>query len=139
MRIFVPDASILLKWVLPAAGEAFWQEAIALRRAFVEQRIELSVPSLWIYEVGNTVTRRHPESAGRHLGAIKRLGMREIHPDDAMVDQMLELSLHHKVTFYDAAYHALAIAQNGIFVTADEKYLQVSGGGNRAIHIKDWT
>ncbi len=135
---FIPDASTLLKWVLPAANEAFLQEAAALRLAFVQGRIELLVPGLWVYEVGNTLARRHPESAGQRLDAIRKLGMREIHPADAMIRQILELASRHKVTFYDAAYHALAISQGGVFVTADEKYLQAIGDQPNARHIKDW-
>jgi len=138
MQTFIPDASTLLKWVLPAANEAFLQQAAALRLAFVQGRVELLVPGLWVYEVGNTLARRHPESAGQRLDAIRKLGMREIHPDDAMIRHILELASRHKVTFYDAAYHVLAIKQGGVFVTADEKYLQAIGDEPNARHIKDW-
>ena len=138
MQTFIPDASTLLKWVLPAANEAFLQQAAALRMTFVQGRVELLVPGLWVYEVGNTLARRHPESAGQRLDAIRKLGMREIHPDDAMIRHILELASRHKVTFYDAAYHALAIKQGGVFVTADEKYLQAIGDEPNARHIKDW-
>lgn len=104
MQTFIPDASTLLKWVLPAANEAFLQQAAALRMTFVQGRVELLVPGLWVYEVGNTLARRHPESAGQRLDAIRKLGMREIHPDDAMIQHILELASRHKVTFYDAAW-----------------------------------
>jgi predicted nucleic acid-binding protein len=52
--------------------------------------------------------------------------------------QILALTTRHRVTFYDAAYHALAIVNEGIFVTADEKYLKAVGDDKHAMHLKDW-
>lgn len=31
-----------------------------------------------------------------------------------------------RVSFYDASYHALAIAYDGLFVTADRKYYEMT-------------
>lgn len=37
-----------------------------------------------------------------------------------------------------AAYHALALADDGLLVTADEKYLAAVASEPRAIHLRGW-
>jgi hypothetical protein len=53
MKLVVPDASVLLKWVLPEEGEPWVGEALRLRDDFETGRADLLVPSLWYYEAGN--------------------------------------------------------------------------------------
>ena len=40
-----------------------------------------------------------------------------------LLQSFLRLATQYQVTFCDTAYHALAIVQGGVFVTADRKYL----------------
>ena len=53
--LVVPDASVILKWVLPSDGEPDADKALVLRNAILEEDVRALVPTLWIYEVGNTV------------------------------------------------------------------------------------
>jgi len=48
-----------------------------------------------------------------------------------LLAQAAKLTRSFKVTFYDAAYHALAIVERGVFVTADLQYLKKGGQGRR--------
>ncbi|MGC9196606.1 MAG: type II toxin-antitoxin system VapC family toxin [Syntrophobacteraceae bacterium] len=52
----VVDASVILKWVLGEEREAEWNKALALLNGWVEGRVELMAPDLWVYEVGNFLT-----------------------------------------------------------------------------------
>ena len=61
--IVTPDASVLLKWVLPGHDEQVTDAALALRDEAVAGTLDLVVPQLWIYEVGNTLARRFPDDA----------------------------------------------------------------------------
>ena len=45
----------------------------------------------------------------------------------------------HGVTFYDAAYHAVAVKSGGTFVTADEAYIRRAGNAGHVISLKDLT
>ena len=54
-RIVVPDASVILKWVLPSADEPDLGLALALRDDIAGGRVRAVVPHLWLYEVGNTL------------------------------------------------------------------------------------
>lgn len=126
MKVVVPDASVLLKWVIPAA-EAGRDSAIDVRDAAISGRIVLIVPPLWLYEVGNTLARRFPEHAARLLEALVAFGLVEIAPTKAWREQGLALVRDHQVTFYDAAYHALALVERGVFLTADNDYARKAG------------
>ena len=53
--IVVPDASVLLEWVLPGDDERDTDAALALRDEAANNAVELVVPQLWVYEVGNTL------------------------------------------------------------------------------------
>ena len=65
----VPDASVLLKWVLPPADETDVETALALRDSIASGGIRALVPDLWVCEVGNTLARRFPDRASRLLDA----------------------------------------------------------------------
>jgi predicted nucleic acid-binding protein len=123
MKIVVPDASVLLKWVIPTAEEGR-DAAIDIRGAAIEGRIALLVPPLWLYEVGNTLARRFPDHAARLLGALVDFGFVEMAATDEWLDRALALTSAHAVTFYDATYHALALVEGGVFVTADSDYIR---------------
>lgn len=47
MNLVVPDASVLLKWVLPEEREPHAAQAIAIRDAFIAGRIHLLSLASW--------------------------------------------------------------------------------------------
>ena len=51
--IIVPDASVILKWVLEKEDESDYPQALQLQHAFLAQEVEIRLPTLWRYEVGN--------------------------------------------------------------------------------------
>ena len=46
LPIVVPDASVILKWVLPSADEPDAAQAHLVRAAVLEERVRVLVPSL---------------------------------------------------------------------------------------------
>jgi predicted nucleic acid-binding protein len=139
VRVVVPDASVILKWVLPdPSGEEGLDAALRLRDAVISEKVSLKVPSLWLFEVGNTLTRRFPRQAAETLQLLMAFGLEESVPDDRWLSRAIELTQNHGVTFYDAAYHALALAEKGIFVTADQKYIRKAGKAGRVVSLTDW-
>ena len=71
--VVVPDASVLLKWVVAGDDEpdtGATGAALSLRDEAVSGTIELLVPQLWIYEVGNTLARRFPEQSDELLASL---------------------------------------------------------------------
>lgn len=123
MKIVVPDASVLLKWVLPTTEEGR-DSALELRESAIAGGVALMVPPLWLYEVGNTLARRFPDKAAQLLDALIAFGLIERTATDDWRRHALALTRDYGVTFYDAAYHALALVERGVFVTADGDYVQ---------------
>lgn len=120
MKMVVPDASVILKWVLPdPKGEQDVEQALYLRDSAVNGKISIKVPSLWLYEVGNTLTRRFADRSQELLEALMDFNLDESGVDAEWLGQAIALTRRYNVTFYDAAYHALALAEKGVFVTAD--------------------
>jgi predicted nucleic acid-binding protein len=131
--LLVPDASVILKWVLPPGEEPHAEEARRLLADFVAGEVDFVVPSLWYFEVGNTVARRLPAHAARILAALRDLGLPQAEPGGEWEATALDLVATYGVTFYDAAYHALAIQQAGTLVSGDGTYRQrVEGAGSLA-------
>ncbi|MHB8422236.1 MAG: type II toxin-antitoxin system VapC family toxin [Leptospirales bacterium] len=138
MNLFVPDASVLLKWVLPGDLEPHREKALSIRESFIQGRIDLLVPSLWIYEVGNILGRHCPEDALLRLEALVGFAIPQTEIGAGCWDQAMKMTITHKVSFYDACYHALAIATEGVFVTADEQYVRKLGVGNHLRTLAQW-
>ena len=136
--IVVPDASVLLKWVLPGDDERDTEAALALRNEAVAGAVELVVPQLWVYEVGNTLARRFPDQADALLASLADFGLKEARLDARWRTQAVSLAVTYQVAFYDAAYHAVALALGGVFVTADERYVRRASKAGGVSSLRGW-
>ena len=136
--IVTPDASVLLKWVLPGEDEQDTDEALALRDEAVAGSLDLVVPQLWIYEVGNTLARRFPDDAGELLATLADFGLTEARLDARWRSRAVSLSVTYGVAFYDAAYHAVALGLGGVFVTADERYVRRASRAGGIAALRGW-
>ncbi|MDH5741576.1 MAG: type II toxin-antitoxin system VapC family toxin [Nitrospira sp.] len=68
--ILVPDASVLLKWVLEQEDEPDHRKAIQLQQALLDESIEIRLPTLWRYEVGNVLGLKKPAMAVELMSAL---------------------------------------------------------------------
>ena len=136
--IVTPDASVLLKWVLPGDDEQDTDAALALRDEAVEGTLDLVVPQLWIYEVGNTLARRFPDDADALLASLADFGLAEARLDSNWRRRAVSLAVTHGVAFYDAAYHAVALGLGGVFVTADERYVRRASSAGGISSLRLW-
>ena len=132
MPLLVPDASVLLKWALPGDDEPDRDRALQLKEAWLEGSCDLMVPTLWVFEVGNVLGLKRPADAGALLEAMIALELPEALPGP-YASRMFGLMRAHRVTCYDAAYHALAIHRRGTMLTADRAYVRKAG---RAGHVQ---
>jgi predicted nucleic acid-binding protein len=120
--VIVPDASVLLKWAMRSDAEQDRDAADALKSAWLADDCELVVPTLWVFEVGNVLGLKQPDIAEELLASMLDLGLREEVPG-AYLSGITALVRDYHVTFYDAAYHALAIHLDGTMLTADLQLL----------------
>ena len=137
MAIVVPDASVILKWVIPAA-EPDRDHALRLLEAICDERVQAIVPSLWLYEVSNILARRYPDDAEEIVSALLKLGLDDIATSPAWLTEALAIARQYPVTFYDAAYHATAIVSRGVFVTADARYVRQAGPRGGVVALTEW-
>jgi predicted nucleic acid-binding protein len=71
--------------------------------------------------------RTRAQGCGRcdRSAALLGLELPTVDPDDPLLVNALAITARHPgVTVYDAAYHALALRVDGVFVTADERYFR---------------
>ncbi|MDE2652541.1 MAG: type II toxin-antitoxin system VapC family toxin [Gemmatimonadota bacterium] len=136
--IVTPDASVLLKWVLPGDEEQDTDAALELRDGAVAGTLDLVVPQLWIYEVGNTLARRFPSDADELLASLADFGLTEARLDSRWRSRAVSLSVTYGVAFYDAAYHTVALGLGGVFVTADERYVRRASKAGGISSLRQW-
>jgi len=136
-RVFVPDASVLLKWVLPPNDESDGDRALELKTAWMDDLCELVVPQLWVFEVGNVVGLKQPAIAVALLQGLIDLGLRD-EPAPRYFEGILKLMREYKVTIYDAAYHALAIHHRGTMLTADRAYVKKTRKAGHVELLSEW-
>lgn len=136
--LVVPDASVLLKWVLPSDDESDTDKALLLRAAIQDEAVHVLLPGLWLFEVGNTIARRFPTHASAWLSALMKFGLEEASPSQPWLARTLELTRRYEVSFYDAAYHALALIHKGLFVTADSRYVKRVAEPGSVIALSEW-
>ena len=122
MEIFVPDASVILKWTIGRESEPDQEEAITILDAWVAGKIEIALPKLWAFEVGNFLGRIAPDSALEKMEILLDFRFKTRELDREICKLVLELMKNLSVSFYDASYHALAQKMGGVFITADNKY-----------------
>lgn len=136
--LLVPDASVVLKWFLRPESEPYSDQALALRQAFADDQVALEAPQLMLYEIGNILGRRLPEAMPQALLALLRVGIVFQTHSEALLRQTWALMRRFDVTFYDASYHALALLRHGVFVTADQRYLDRAGAAGAIRHLRHW-
>ena len=136
--IVTPDASVILRWILPGGSPQDSLAALMLRDHAVAGTVELIVPQLWVYEVGGMLTTLFPEDAGRLLAPLADFGLTEARPDSRWRDRAASLAATYQVPFHDAAYHAVALDRGGVFVTADQGYVRRAAAAGGVCSLRNW-
>ena len=136
--VVVPDTSVLLKWVLESKDEADRDRALELRESWLAGRCAIVLPSLWFFEVGNILGMKQPSIAPQLMQVLTGYHFEEVQ-GVAFYEKTLELMKKFKVTFYDAAYHAVAITRSGIMLTADEAYVRKTARAGHVLALANWS
>ena len=118
----VPDTSVIIKWF--RQGEILAEQALDLRAAYLEGRIQVSVPSLLAYELTNVLRYKGDLTTAQVEEAIQSLfdtGLEWAPPTAAMMRRAAVIARAADVTVYDATFVALAESLDATCVTADER------------------
>lgn len=133
----VVDASVVVKWY---NFEEHTDKALRLRRDYAAHEVDLMAPYLVNYEVANSL-RYNPdfglEDLKAAIGDLLNMQLNLVLLDEPQTRMASELALKHGITFYDAAYLALAETEETTFYTADDKLI-TKVGGPMVKHIRDY-
>ncbi|HEX9915775.1 MAG TPA: type II toxin-antitoxin system VapC family toxin [Candidatus Bathyarchaeia archaeon] len=119
----VVDASILVKWFVDEEGS---EEALRIRRRYVEGEAEIVAPELIMFEALNALrfkglftaqeVKRISESLDAYAFDLRALrGQYAAHA--------LEAAYENDLTLYDASYISLASLEGAKMYTADRKLI----------------
>jgi predicted nucleic acid-binding protein len=118
----VPDTSVVIKWF--RQGEILAEQALALRSAYLDGHIQVSVPSLLGYELTNVLRYKDDLTTAQIEEAVQSLfdiGLEWAPPTSAMMRRAAVIARAAETTVYDATFAALAESLRATFVTADER------------------
>ena len=137
--IVVPDASVILKWVLEKEDEPGYSQAMQLQEALLAEALEIRMPTLWRYEVGNVLGMKKPRMAVELMSALLAFEFDEVPlRSEYALDVIMHMQDVQGVTFYDSAYHVLALRTKGLYLTADEKYLKRAKRKGHVELLDEW-
>jgi predicted nucleic acid-binding protein len=124
--IYVLDASVALKWVLPEADS---DKAIRLQSLMQAGVHDLFAPDVFPVEVAHALTRAERKGdipigdAELHLLNILS-NAPQFHPSLALLRRALAISSAARIGVYDCLYVALAEREACELITADDKLLK---------------
>jgi len=133
LTAFVVDASMAAAWILPDEHSPAAEAVIPRSPATPAQ-----IPSLFWHEmrsVALTAERRGRIAEGEAAGALARLRRLPLEDvGDERDEAVLALAVRHKLSTYDAAYLALAIARGLPLATLDRKLAAAARLEGVAVH-----
>ncbi len=125
-NLIVIDASIAVKPFFKEEGFDLVNRLFAIKDSF---KLSVIVPDFFKYEFFNVVMRKKNNLQGAEVSfqLLTEKQFSQIPFENDLVTIALRLmEQYSKISFYDASYHALAKAYNTDFITADERYYQIT-------------
>ena len=120
--VFVLDTSVIIKWF--RQGEVLAKQALALRTAYLEGEITITVPALLAYELTNVLRYKGDLTTAQVEEAVQSLfgmALNWAPPSATMMRRAVTIAREYEVTVYDATFIAVAESLGAVFVTADEQ------------------
>jgi predicted nucleic acid-binding protein len=122
---YVIDASVAVKWVLPAKHETLSAEAFQLLNAYVAGEVRFIVPDLFWAEFANVLWKasRQRRLSVRDSEAFLRSATERAFPTFptlTLLEDAFAIATAFDRTVYDALYVALAVRFKSQLITADE-------------------
>jgi predicted nucleic acid-binding protein len=123
---YVVDASVAVKWCLPAQNELFTAQAQSLLNSYRVGDLQFVVPDLFFLEVANALWKAVWKGtidgpwAEKSYAEMVDLEIPTIASPE-FVPRALALAIDHGHTVYDSLYLALALHSRVDLITADER------------------
>lgn len=133
MTLFVVDANVAIKWVVP---EIHSSDALRLR----SPDCDLLVPDFFFPEIANILWKRIRrgettlENAQEDLAVLMTAPL-QIHPSFPLMPQALDIAARTEQAVYDCVYLALAVTNRCQMVTADLRFFNALQDDPLAAHL----
>lgn len=124
MNLCVVDSSVAFKWCRQHHEEEYVPQAITILENHLSGNLEIHVPDLLIYELGNILRFKEDLSSESAISILRKTLLLEIkiHAIDLhLAEEAYRLARKYTITFYDAAFIALSHILGCPFITADRK------------------
>lgn len=132
----VLDASVIIKWILK---ENDYVIARKIAARYINKEVNISIPSFSYAEISNVLGRKYDGEALSFISHLKFGSIEEKIMSLKVFSMTFDLMKKYpRVSFYDAAYHALALSENATFVTADADYYKIAKKEGQIIMLKDY-
>jgi predicted nucleic acid-binding protein len=126
LNAYILDASVAAKWLLTPDDEMLVPEALAVRDAFANGRLQLIVPDLFWPEIGNVLwkavrnARLAKERAHQAIQDLSIFGLLSW-PSQRVWPEAFAIASKFQCSVNDATYVALAHLFDVNLLTADER------------------
>jgi len=133
----VVDSSVLIKWI-KTKDEELVIEARRLLTEIERRPLEVHVPALLLYEIGNILLLKTDlKSAGLNeaISNLEALPFAVAPPATPLLKRAARLGKEFHLTFYNASFLALAVELDCPFVTADRPFFNRTRSLDRVRHL----
>ena len=125
MITFVLDASVAVKWAIPAK-EPLRDESTRLLERYVDGDIDFIVPDIFWAEIGSVMCNgarrgRWSRTDAESIAADMRARDFGTVPSHILLPEALRIAFRYDRSIYDALYAALALESKSTLITADER------------------
>lgn len=123
MKLYALDSSVALKWfLLDDPDESDVDQALGLLRGALNEDCRFLQPPHWVAEVISVVARKRPSDATEALAKLLEMDCYEIIQTAHIYARAVGLSIQLDHHLFDTLYHAVALEENALLVTADSRY-----------------
>jgi predicted nucleic acid-binding protein len=135
----VIDASVVIKWLLQdPEREAGTDKATQLMEMVVKGEQSVLQPTHWLAEVSAVLARESPATAADDVMMLSALEL-PASDEPQVLRRGVELGIELKQHLFDTFYHAVALEnQDGILITADQRYLRAARTKGQIMDLMDW-
>jgi predicted nucleic acid-binding protein len=133
----VTDTSVLVKW-FKQRDEDLLKEARALLAEVEAGPLEVHVPALLLYEVGNVLlleTRLGPARLDAAMDHLETIPFIVAPPATPLLKRAARVGRELGLTFYDASFVALAVELDCPLITADRRLYDRAHSLARVRHL----
>ena len=121
MRLLI-DASVAVKWVIrDPLVEPDADKALAILRGLRARTIQAFEPAHWVAEILATIARARPQRVPLTFGILSTLTFKEA-VGFSSYRRATDIAIQYNQHLFDTLYHAVALEEGAMLVTADEAY-----------------